>query len=382
MSDKKLRICVITFHFNKAFVVPLSNLEEVLCNFSDSLYVITGGEKKLTTTTKQNEIQKFGLIYIDGKNTVLQIIRYIIMQIKISLILVNLSKKVDTCIFFMEAGTLLPIITAKLLRKRVILALPSSILKKERHRKDYIIDLLIFFKTTNYILCDYIILHSMNLINEWDLGRYKNKILIAHEYFLDFDKFRFKKSINEREMIIGYIGRLSEEKGIFNFVKSIPKIIENNNNNKSGAKFLIIGDGPLKNNIIEYINENKLNDSVRYEGWISHDKLPDYINKLKLLVIPSYTESGPIIALEAMACGTPIIATRVGHILNMIKDGETGFVMDNNSPECIAQNVKRAFMHSNLDEVGMNSRKFVEKEFNYEVAVSAYKKILEDVQGV
>ena len=62
----------------------------------------------------------------------------------------------------------------------------------------------------------------------------------------------------------------------------------------------------------------------------------------------------------------------------MIKDGETGFIMENNSPECIAKNVMRALEHPNPERIGENARELVEKEFTYEAAVERYRTILEN----
>jgi glycosyltransferase involved in cell wall biosynthesis len=102
---------------------------------------------------------------------------------------------------------------------------------------------------------------------------------------------------------------------------------------------------------------------VDLPGWISHDDLPGYLNQLRLLVLPSYTEGLPNIMLEAMACGTPVLATPVGAIPDVIIDGKTGFIMENNSPECIAENVIRALNSPDLERIAENGRRFVEENF-------------------
>jgi glycosyltransferase involved in cell wall biosynthesis len=109
-----------------------------------------------------------------------------------------------------------------------------------------------------------------------------------------------------------------------------------------------------------------------------HNKFPDYLNKL--FVLPSYTEGLPYTIVEAMACGTPILATPVGAIPDVIKDGETGFIMENNSPECIAENVMRVLEHPDLEQIVENARALVEREFTYEAAVERYRKILKELQ--
>lgn len=111
----------------------------------------------------------------------------------------------------------------------------------------------------------------------------------------------------------------------------------------------------------EKYKEN-LNKKVELTGWIPHDKLPDYLNMLKLVVLPSYTEGLPNIMLEAMACGTAVLATSVGGIPDVIKDGDTGFIMENNSPECVAENVIMVLNDSNLDRIVKNAKELIEKE--------------------
>ena len=77
-----------------------------------------------------------------------------------------------------------------------------------------------------------------------------------------------------------------------------------------------------------------------------------------------------------MGCGTPVLATSVGGVPDLIKDDETGFIMEGNSPECIARNVIRALEHPKLEKIVKNARELVEKEFTYEAAVEKYRKIL------
>ncbi len=362
----KKRICVVTFPFEKAFVVPLMNIKKILdCN---DVYYVVAGEKNDVLSA---DPRIYSIYNKPTKNLFLRIIKYVCIQIKISIILLKLSKNIDTCILFMEANTVIPIITSKILRKKILLVLPSSILKNREHIYMYI--LLTLFRNVNYFMANWIVLHSRNLIKDWNMQRYTKKILIGHEYFLDFDKFKIKKRFNQRKKLIGYVGRFSEEKGIMNFISAIPGIRA-----KYNTEFLIIGDGPLRDKVMEYVKEQETND-VKIVGWVSHDTLPDYLNELILLIIPSYTESGPIIALESMACGTPIVTTNVGHISSMIVDKNNGFIMENNSPICIEKNVLRALEYQDIDIVAKNAKEFVMKEFTFERAVTTYKKILERV---
>ena len=71
-----------------------------------------------------------------------------------------------------------------------------------------------------------------------------------------------------------------------------------------------------------------------------------------------------------------ILATPVGIIPDVIKDGKTGFITEDNSPECIARNVIRALNYPKLDHIAKAARELVEREYTHEAAVDRYRKIL------
>ena len=372
---KKLNIGVVTFPIVEAGNIPLSNLVDILYTISNDVYLITGNDG-YTLFKNDKRIHTYGIRHERGVNVFTRILRYIYTQLRISYKLARIAKNVDIWIFFIGCDTLLlPMLTAKLLMKKVILALAGSTLQSLEYTNDKLSKQIEILEHINRALSNCIILYSPNLIKEWNLEKYRDKICVTHEHFLDFEKFKIEKEFDKRDNLVGYIGRLSEEKGTLNFVKAIPEIIKKNDLN-----FLIVGDGPLRDKIEEYLDKENLKDKVKLKGWIPHDELPNHLNELKLVVLPSYTEGLPNIMLEAMACGTPVLATSVGAIPDVIKDGETGFIMGNNSPECIAENVERALNHPNLEKIEENARALVERKFTYEAAVVRYKSIINNME--
>ncbi|MCP1716119.1 glycosyltransferase involved in cell wall biosynthesis [Methanocalculus alkaliphilus] len=230
-------------------------------------------------------------------------------------------------------------------------------------------------------LADKIIIYSPNLIKEWSLEPYRHKIIIAHRHFLDFTTFTVTTPYTDRPPLIGYIGRLSGEKGVQHFAQALPAILNDSNSDgghphNQDLRAFIGGDGQLKESIENSLQEEGITDRVDLPGWISHDNLPKYLNQLRLLVLPSYTEGLPNIMLEAMACGIPVLATPVGAIPDVIIDGKTGFIMENNSPECIAENVKRALACPELEKIAEAGRRYVEEEYQLEKVVNNWKNIL------
>lgn len=306
--------------------------------------------------------------------------KYVAAQLKMSYRLARVASQVDIVIFFIGgSGLLLPMLAAKLRRKKTIIVAASSeaVVSRNVYGKSLgglggliTYGIVSVLERLNYQLCDNLVVYSPILVQQFGLERYKRKISIAHKHFLDFGKFKVDKLLRERDNLVGYVGRLSQEKGILNFMEAIPKVMETTYD----AAFLIVGAGQLRPQVEEYAN--KPSNNVKYAGWVPHDELPGYLNKLKLLVLPSYTEGLPNIMLEAMACGTPVLATPVGATPDIIKDGQTGFIMENNSPECIAKNIVRALDDPNLEQMAGNARALVETEFTFEKAVERYRNIL------
>ena len=81
--------------------------------------------------------------------------------------------------------------------------------------------------------------------------------------------------------------------------------------------------------------------------------------------------------LEATAYGTLVLATSAGTILDGVKEGKTGFIMENNSPECIAENINRALKDPNVEKVIPNAKKMVEREFTFESTKNHWNRILD-----
>ena len=370
--SKKFNICLIEPVFHNAFNTPSSNLENVLFKVSNNFYNIkcTSDDLDIARNSKYKE---YIITHKESSNSFLRILRYISLQIKMSFRLINLRKKIDICIFFNESSFILPMIISKLLGKKVLWQLPSSLKKTLYYNDNSFSFFLNLMQNLSYNLVDNIILYSPNLIHEWELEKYKNKVLIAHEHIIDPAEFKIMKDYDKRDCLIGYVGRLSKEKGIFNFVKSIKIMLEKEKN----VKYLIIGSGELENSIKNYLNENKLNRNVKMINWVPHNELPSYFNELKLLVIPSYTEGLPNVMLESMACGTPVLATQVGSIPDIIADQETGFILKENSVECISNNIEKVLSFSKLNKVSENTCKFVKSEFNENITSKKWLNIFQ-----
>ena len=147
-------------------------------------------------------------------------------------------------------------------------------------------------------------------------------------------------------------------------------------NRHEKLRVLIIGDGKLKNKIKLKINENNL-DNVEFIEWVPNENLPYYLNQLKLIVLPTkHAEGLPTIVLESIACGTPVLSTSIGGIPDIIKNCETGFIMESNSAEDIAKNIKRVINHPDLGKITDNALNVFESKYTLDNAKKRWKNIL------
>lgn len=266
---------------------------------------------------------------------------------------------------------LIPIIYTKLKGKKIILrsdGRPSVVMQNRfKYKPLSFLSIAKYFfwiiEEINYRLADCVLTECEYMISKNHFQKYNSCV---GNLFVDTVNFSADIPIQSRKYDVGFVGRLLKVKGIKNFLRSL-ELLHNNYN------IVIIGDGEEKHNVI---HESQLLPFT-YINWIENRELPKYLNDIKLLVVPSYMEGLPNTILEAMACGTAVLATPVGGIPGVIKDGKTGFILKNNSPECIATNVIRALDHPDICRITSCARALVEHEFAFENAVKRWRIILE-----
>ena len=365
MSD--LKIGILTIPISSAGIPPLRQLIDILAYLSKDIYLITGNDG-YEYFSNYHRVTADGIRFEGSNNPFVRIIKYAHMQAIISYHVFRSRKNVDAWLFFIGGdGLVLPMITSKLLRKKTLLMFASSSVMTHKSKNDGFYVALKYLADINCRICDNVLLYSENVAREWGYVKFDRKISYVSQHFIDTGKFRPLLKYGERECVIGFVGRLSEEKGIKNFLGSLPQIFDAEKN----ARALIIGDGLLYDYVRNFIRANHYEDRVRLIGWVSHDDLPGYLNRLKLAVIPSYTEGLPNVLLESMACGTPVLASSVGSIPDLIVDGKNGYLMDGNAPDAIARQVLRAINNDNSNIIE-NGYSLVQKEYTFEAAVNKH----------
>jgi D-inositol-3-phosphate glycosyltransferase len=140
------------------------------------------------------------------------------------------------------------------------------------------------------------------------------------------------------DKIILFVGRIDPLKGIDKLIRAIPYL-----QNIQGLRLVVIGGGEQNQREIEQLQKLACNlniqDSVTFLGLIKHDQLPYFYSAADVCVVPSYYESFGLVALESLACGTPVVATDVGNLKSVIRQGETGYVITDNAPHRLADKI-------------------------------------------
>jgi glycosyltransferase involved in cell wall biosynthesis len=197
--------------------------------------------------------------------------------------------------------------------------------------------------------------------NGIDLSAYKNV-----NKFLDTSIFN-ELSIKYDTTIISVIARLSQQKGHEFLLKAIPKII----NKYSKIKFIFAGDGPLCSQLKSIVNSLELQGYVLFIG--NRSDIPRILAASTIFVLPSLAEGFPMSVLEAMAAETPVIATKIDGIPEIIPDERYGLLVPPANSNSLADAICRLISDKNLRiNLAKNGKQRVINMFSKDVMVQSY----------
>ena len=122
-----------------------------------------------------------------------------------------------------------------------------------------------------------------------------------------------------------------------------------------------------------------MDDLVIFLGKRAQDTLPYYYSAADILIMPSYYESFGMVALEAMACGTPVVASQVGGLPYLVQDGKTGLIVPSGDPEALVAPLDRLMKDKDLREkLGSQAADYA-KQYSWENITTQIVKVYEDL---
>lgn len=146
------------------------------------------------------------------------------------------------------------------------------------------------------------------------------------------------------------VGRLCEQKGQLLLVEAAAML------RREGRTFelVLVGDGPMRREVEALIAREQLAGFVRITGWASGQVVQSEIEGARAFVLPSFAEGLPVVIMEALGRGRPVISTYIAGIPELVKDGECGFLVPAGSPEAVADAMRAALdaTPARLSEMG------------------------------
>lgn len=171
------------------------------------------------------------------------------------------------------------------------------------------------------------------------------------------------------KFIVSYMGRFSEEKCPQKFVDIVDKL-----RNYENIYFLMIGNGPEYELVKEQISKLSLTDKIYAPGFVEDNK--PFLKASDLLIIPSKIEGIPIVLMESLSLGVPVIASNVGGIPDVIIDSYNGFVCQSNNIECFVSNIMKVYSDKNLQSfLKENARSYAKDRLDINKMNHKYKSL-------
>jgi glycosyltransferase involved in cell wall biosynthesis len=177
-----------------------------------------------------------------------------------------------------------------------------------------------------------------------------------------------------RSFTIGAIGRLSPEKGFLLLIEVVAALVARG----ADIQLVILGEGGLRNGLEEAVRKYGIENRVLMPGYVPDAKR--YLPLFNLFAMPSLTEGLPMVLLEAMHASVPIVATKVGGIPEVLKDGKCGILVDPGSHESLALALQTALNNPNeAAERVTAAHQRVLADYSSSAMASKYQKIYRDV---
>jgi L-malate glycosyltransferase len=193
------------------------------------------------------------------------------------------------------------------------------------------------------------------------------------------DELKNKLDIKENEILIGFLGRIVEEKGLQTLLMGLKQIQD------LSWRLVVIGAGPFENKFDALARNLQLNDRIIRFDFVPHPEAPRYLSAFDILVLPSKTcsnwkEQFGRVIIEAMACGTPVVGSNSGEIPNLIGATQGGLIFPEEQPQQLAHQLKSLILDPSLRlRLGQQGRQNVLRDYINSTLAKRFAETIEKV---
>jgi len=195
---------------------------------------------------------------------------------------------------------------------------------------------------------------------------------------MNAEQARKQLDLSQAGHLVVFVGDLAAWQGVDYLIKSIPYVVKR----CPDTRFLIVGDGMMRQELVELAQQVGVSDKIIFTGMVPYHKVPLYINASDVCVVPFRKERGerigssPLKIHEYMACGKPVVASRLNG-LEVLEDNNTGILVEPESPSELAQAILRLLQSKELrQQMGKNGRKYVVENRSWESVARKVTEVL------
>jgi D-inositol-3-phosphate glycosyltransferase len=213
---------------------------------------------------------------------------------------------------------------------------------------------------------------------------------LSRFYPISSDEAREAIGVPPCESMILYVGRIEPLKGLDTLIEAIALMRANGDINETAFCLAVIGGDPDLGSenidaemvrLKELCHSHGLDKLVTFLGKRDQDTLPYYYSAAEAVVVPSHYESFGIVALEAMACGTPVVASQVGGLAYLVQDGKTGYTVPASDVDALADRLSRLIHDKELrNRLGEKASKVAE-DFSWDIIAKQVLDLYEEMLG-
>jgi teichuronic acid biosynthesis glycosyltransferase TuaC len=175
--------------------------------------------------------------------------------------------------------------------------------------------------------------------------------------------FRERLGIDSRAKVIVFLGAIARRKGVHELLSAFVSLAKREMN----THLIYIGSGPELGGLVEEARSAGIAHRVHFAAQPSHADVPRWLSTGDVFALPSYEEGLPLALLEAMSCGLPAVATRVGGIPEVVTEGETGVLVRPKQVEPLAQALRYVLADEEMcHRMGARARRIVLERFSWD----------------
>ena len=312
-----------------------------------------------------------------GQSLLVSALRFILNQMRMSRIAATRQESIF--LFYGSTSYILPMLVARLRGKTVLVEprgdVPLTLRlnweqRMPAHLARFLAGLVWSLERSGFAIANGIVTYTPAMARELGLDPEARDVYPNGARYVDTNRFDVQTPHEERDSVVGFLGRLDEEKGIRELASVARELPDD-------VHFRFVGDGDLRDWLETELRNEIASGRVTVTGWVDHDDVPEELDRMALIVLPSEpTEGLPTTILEALACGTPVYATPVSGVPDVVVPGETGFYMKSREGAEITEGIKAVLERDDLADVSAQGRALIEDEYSFEAACERYRAIL------